>query len=238
VNFTAPDSGTYVIQATRYNQSSGETSGTFVLRVSGETQTVSPTPTPDANVTNGIRLEEAVAIGDSVTGQIGGDVFAVEYPITLRAGQTIAVTMLVTGGDLDPLVAVFDPAGDVGALNDDSPVPVGDDSYNAHIPGYSARTSGQYAIWASRYQTDSGTSSGTFALSITAGTPVSSQDGGPIQPGQTLAGVLSTTVFAVDYEITLRAGDTLTVSMTALDQTLDPYPEPAGRQRQRDRLQR
>lgn len=223
VNFAAPTSGTYVIQATRYNQSSGETSGTFVLRVSGETQTVSPTPTPDANVTNGIRLAEAVAIGDSVTGQIGGDVFAVEYPITLRAGQTIAVTMLVTGGDLDPLVAVFDPAGDVVALNDDSPVPVGDDSYNAHIPGYSARTSGQYAIWASRYQTNNGTTSGTFELSITAGTPVSSQDGGPIQPGQTLAGVLSTTVFAVDYEITLRAGDTLTVSMTALDQTLDPY---------------
>lgn len=225
VNFAAPAAGTYVIQATRYNQSAGETNGTFVLRVSGESQatTPAPTPTPDANIVDGIRLAEAIATGDTVSGQIGGEVFAVEYPISLRAGDTIALSMIATSGDLDPLIAVFDPRGNVVSLNDDAPVPTGDDPYNAHIPGYTARANGQYAIWATRYQTDEGTTSGMFTLEVTTGTPVSSQDGGPIAPGQTLAGVLSTTVFAVDYEITLREGDRLTASMTVLDQTLDPY---------------
>ena len=229
--FTAPVSGTYTVRATRFLEESGTSSGQYRLSVTAGGQaapTATPTPfvaapTPEMTVTDGIASGPAVSIGQTVNGFIGGDVYAVEYPITLQAGETIAVQMEQLDGDLDPFLVIFDPTNEAVAFNDDAPQQIGDTPFNAQIVGYTAQMDGTYFIWATRYQLDNGSSSGSFRLSVTPGTAATATSGGAISVGQSVTGELTTTTFAVDYTIALQAGQSITVTMERMDDTLDPY---------------
>jgi hypothetical protein len=214
--FSAPASGTYIIRATRYNQEVGDSSGEYRLTVSESTGGGA------GDVQDGIRFADPVAVGDTVTNEIAGDVYAVEYPIQLAEGETIAVTMIALNGSLDPLLAIYEPGGQPDAYNDDAASIVGDSSFNAQIASYTAAEAGTYFIWATRYNLEDGDSEGGFEMAITTADPVIAAEGGPITPGSTDTNGISTSTFAVDYTITLRAGETITVTMIALDDTLDP----------------
>ena len=228
VDFRAPSSGTYTIRATRYDEAQGTTTGPYVLRVSGAqgngpVATAVPRPTAAPSTGSSVEFGAVLTVGDTVTGRIDGDVFAIDYPISLTAGETIGVTMVATSGNLDTFAIVYDPSNDPVAFNDDAPTPLNGNSYNSQIVGYTALTSGVYSIRATRYDFENGDTTGGFRLEVMTGTPVAAEDGGTIQFGQPATGLLSTTTFAVDYTIALQAGDVVTITMERLDDTLDPY---------------
>ncbi len=219
-SFTATVTGIYTIRATRYNQQDGMSAGDYQLSVM-EAGASSGT---DLTVEEGIAYAEPLNVGDTVTGEITGEVYAVEYPITLQAGQAIGVTMVATSGGLDPLLVIYDLNDDADAYNDDAAIQVGDNPYNAQIVSYTAPESGEYFIWATRYNLEEGDSDsvGTFQLQVTVADPVTAQSGGPVAIGANVTGALTATTFAVDYTISLQAGQVITVTMEALDDTLDP----------------
>ena len=228
VDFRASSSGTYTLRATRYDEAEGTTTGPYVLRVSGAqgngpAATAIPRPTAAPSTGSNVQSGAVLTVGDTVTGRIDGDVFAIDYPISLTAGETIGVTMVVTSGNLDTFAIVYDPSNDPVAFNDDAPTPLDGNSYNSQIVGYTALTSGVYSIRATRYDFEDGDTTGGFRLEVMTGTPVAAEDGGTIQFGQPVTGLLSTTTFAVDYTIALQAGDVVTITMERLDETLDPY---------------
>ncbi len=214
--FSAPTDGFYTIRATRFGETVGTTTGPYRLSVSAGGPAGGPPPA--TQVVDGGTL----AVGTKVSGEIGGDTYAVDYTIVLNAGQTIAVTMEAESGDLDPMIVIYDPAGGLAAYNDDAVSPVGGNRFNAQITGYTAPTGGAYIIRATRFNMDTGTTSGTFVISVAPGRPVSAANGGPITLGQTVTGELTATTFAVDYTITLAAGEPITVTLIALDNRLDP----------------
>ncbi len=234
-NFTAPADGTYTIRATRLLGQEGATSGQYLLRVTGAsglrptpiptvTPFVLPTPVGAATtVVNGVETGQTISVGQTRTGEIRGDVYAVEYAITLRAGETIAVTMQQLDGNLDAVLVIWDPNDQAAAINDDAPTQIGTTTYNAHITSYTAPVDGTYDIWATRYRFDEGDTTGRFEISVTVGTPSTTVSGGAVRPGETVTGSITAAVWAVDYTITLRAGETITVTMERLDGDLDPY---------------
>ena len=211
VDFTAPADGTYTIQATRFQGPSGPTTGTYELRVEAGGRPVAQPPA-------------AIAVGDTVTGQISGDVHGVEYLITLAAGQSITVTMQRQSGDLDPYLSIRDAAGGQLAYNDDAATTVGGVGLNAQIADFVAPFQGTYSILATRYLQQAGTTTGQYVLSVTPG-----RGGGgvpsavPINVGDSVIGEITDARYAVDYAITLRAGEVITVTMERLDGDLDPY---------------
>ena len=227
VDFRAPSSGTYTIRATRYAAADGTTTGPYVLRVGtaqgGPVATPAVQPTTAPNTGGGVQAGAVVTVGETVTGRVDASVFAIDYPISLTAGQTIGVTMVATSGNLDTLVVIYDPNNDAVSFNDDAPSPLNGNSYNSQIVGYTALTSGVYSIRATRYDFENGDTTGGFRLEVMAGTPVAAENGGTLQIGQPVTGQLSTTIFAVDYTLALQAGDVVTITMERLDDTLDPY---------------
>jgi len=130
--------------------------------------------------------------------------------------------MEALSGDLDPMLVIYDPTGGLAAYNDDAIQRVGNNRFNAQIMGYTAPSGGAYIIRATRFNMDSGETSGAFTVSVAPGQPVSAVAGGPIALGQTVTGELTVTTFAVDYPITLAAGEPITVTLIALDNRLDP----------------
>ncbi len=222
--FVPPSAGVYTIHATRFMQAEGLSTGPFTLSLEsgGPVVVASPTPTQPL-LAEGVADGGSLALNQTASGEIGGAVHTVEYTIDLRAGETIAITMQRLSGDLDCFLIVFGPQGNVQAFNDDSAVPVGDTSLNAHIPGYTAPADGTYYIQATRYQFDEGRSAGRFQLTVGPGTPMDVGSGGQVSVGATVTGEITATTYAVDYTITLQAGDSITVTMQRIDDTLDPY---------------
>lgn len=83
----------------------------------------------------------------------------IDYPVELRAGQTVLMIAETTEGDLDPVLTLHGPDGYPVALNDDR----GDGSLNSAI-AYTATEAGTYSLNLARYAT--GGSTGSFELEI------------------------------------------------------------------------
>ncbi len=213
--WTAPESDVYTVRATRFLQVDGPTTGPFRL-------TVTASQSGQGAPVSGVAPGEALAIGAAVNGTLTADVYAVDYPITLAAGETIAVTLERVSGDLDALVVIYDAEGGLLSYNDDAVTQVGSDPYNSRITGFTAPAEGTYTVRATRLGIEDGATTGAFTLRVEPGQPVSAADGGPLQIGGTVTGTLTTTIFAVDYTLTLGPEEPVTITMEAIDTTLDP----------------
>ncbi len=229
VDFAPPAAGTYTIRATRLGQQAGSSVGQYLLRVAASSGVVPPpTATPPVTgggeVVDGVQVGGPVAVGESRTGTIQGVVYAVEYSIDLAAGETIALSVVATSGDLDTFLIVYDTNNDAAAYNDDAAVQIGDTPYNSAITGYTTPVSGTYYIWVTRYQLADGDSTGSYELQVTPGVAASIQQGGFISiDGGSVTGEITNTIYAVDYTLQLRSGQSITITMEALDLGLDTY---------------
>lgn len=225
--FAAPAPGIYTIRATRLGQQAGSSVGQYLLRVA-DTESVVPVPTATPVVSggpvrDGVQVGGEIAVGGTYTGSIGGEVYTVEYSIELTAGETIALSVMRTSGDLDAFLIIYNTNNDADAYNDDAATMFGDTPYNAAITGYTAPVSGTYYVWVTRFQLEDGSSAGNFVLQVTTGVPVTVQAGGSISVGDTVTGEITDTNFAVDYTLQLDAGQTITATMERLSDTLDTY---------------
>lgn len=97
----------------------------------------------------------------NVEGNINDSVPRVLYSFELAAGQTATIDMMMTSGDLDPFLTLYTEQADVLADNDDAE----GGTRNARIL-YTADEDGLYIIEATRFEQDSGTTAGTYQLSL------------------------------------------------------------------------
>ncbi len=179
---------------------------------------------PGGGVTLG--AGNTITVGQTVTGQITQTQGAEDYSITLGAGEAITATMRRLDGNLDPYLIILDATGRELVFNDDAAAQVGDSFLNAQIVDFTPPAAGTYTIRATHYGRDSGTSTGRYELSVTAGaaqTQPVGQGGGAIEVGQTVTGEITNASFTFDYTISLKRGDVITVTMTRLDGNLDTY---------------
>ncbi|MCA9916067.1 MAG: trypsin-like peptidase domain-containing protein, partial [Anaerolineae bacterium] len=123
-NFEIPADGEYIIIAARYRFENGETSGDFELVISDSSGVVGGGDGPlgglmgsgnasCASLVEGLNVPEAeigsLSYGTSVESDITNSTTVAFYCFNAQAGDVIDVDMTTIGGDLDGLVAVYDP---------------------------------------------------------------------------------------------------------------------------------
>lgn len=146
-----PETGTYTVVATRFQQQLGTSTGTFNL-------TLEVTPAPITDDGDTIRL----SYGDTYEGRLNSDTFSQQFAFEAMAGDTITIVMERETGDLDPYLELFNPLAQLIAENDDA----APESRNAGIINLRIPASGQYVIVASRFQQENGTTQGTYRLTL------------------------------------------------------------------------
>ncbi len=99
---------------------------------------------------------------ETFTGYLDNRVDSKSYPLTLNQGDIVLITAEATQGDLDTVVSLFNPDGQLVGKNDDRR----SDIYDSALI-YTAQVSGEYTVEVSRYE--DGLSSGSFELRITIG---------------------------------------------------------------------
>jgi hypothetical protein len=201
--FRLLEAGTYTIVATRYPANSG---GDYSLRLYEGL--------PAAGISSLPGYEE------SVTGSLNSAQYEHLWDFQGHAGDIITLDLTRTSGDLDPYLRLFGPDGELLARDDDN-----DDSTDATIT-YTLPATGQYLAQATRYAGQQGTSSGTYQLALRLGTPeTGSTGGGAIGFGLTVTGTLSDADFSDAWTFQGTLGESVTISMAALDGSLDTLLE-------------
>lgn len=97
----------------------------------------------------------------SVEGSINDSFFSQRYSFQAQTGQTVVIRMETTSGNLDPLLFLFDAAEQYITDNDDFE----EGNRDAQIT-FEPPADGTYIVEATRFQQESGTSSGTYRLTL------------------------------------------------------------------------
>jgi|GEM_PF-2491413 len=169
LEYTLPASGTYTIVATRYGIDQGTSSGAFTLTLqSGAGSTSMSGGQQPASTGGGTVTAEPIAYGQTVQGVIDSNRYGYDYVFSGQAGDVVTITMQAAqGSNLDTTLGLFDSAS-----VDAQPLVTNDDmapgNYNSQIV-YTLPATGQYWIYATRYNGQDGTSTGAFTLSLTVG---------------------------------------------------------------------
>jgi len=133
-----PETGTYVIVATRYGQDFGGSTGDFDLTVSSSAAESTAT---------GI-FSQGTGYNSLLSGTLNANNSEQVYTFRAAAGDVISIQLTKTSGDLDPNLTLTDNLGTTIALNDDNLIT---DSLDAAIQGYIIPRSGYYSIIAARF---------------------------------------------------------------------------------------
>ncbi len=145
-----PRSGTYIVEV---NNTNPGTTGTFIFRLSASLET-----TPE-------RLEATLIDYNSLSdGLISDDAPNDFYQFTGSAGDIITLEMVADDG-LDPFLIVMD--GELDELISDDNGRRG--TLDARIPQYTLPADGDYYVVASRSDLSMGETTGSYALTLTAG---------------------------------------------------------------------
>ena len=88
------------------------------------------------------------------------------YTFSANADDVIAINMQAVGANLDTLLQILDPAGNVVYFNDDA----GDGSTNSNILNARLFSSGTHTVVATRYGKDFGGTEGQFQLTLAGST--------------------------------------------------------------------
>ncbi|MEO8393085.1 MAG: pre-peptidase C-terminal domain-containing protein [Chloroflexota bacterium] len=146
-----PETGTYVVVATRYGQQFGETGGDFDLTV---------TTTPDGETAVGL-FSLPTGYNSLVNGTLDADNSQLVYTFRATAGDVISIQMTHTSGNLDPNVAITNNLGTIIVFNDDNLLT---GSLDSGIQSYIIPRSGFYSIVAGHFT--GADNSGSYRLKL------------------------------------------------------------------------
>lgn len=204
-------SGTYIIVATRYDNSAGS----FVLTLE---------ETADSGSGSTRLAPLSLAYGESATGSLNNQQFARYYSFTAEAGDLVTVDLERGGsGDLDATVMLADIDFQSLIEDDDS-----GEGQNARIADYRIPADGRYHIIATRYEGATGATSGEYRLALDrldnpfADLP---PDTATLNYGTSVTGKISADNPEDLYVFYGRAGEVVSISMTRVDGNLDAFLE-------------
>lgn len=150
---------------------------------------------------------ERLTYGQTVEGSLSADQPSASYVFAAQAGDSVTITLIATGGALDPFIALGDAGGALLATDDNS-----GGGLNARL-SLSLPAAGDYTIQATHAGGQPPAEGGTFALNLTAavGGAVESESAGqeaaPLGEAET-APELSVRLARLEPGLTVR--DTLT----------------------------
>lgn len=205
--FVLPADGPYLIIATRFDGQDGLSRGDFRLSLALGDMVSIPSAT-----------SSTLSYGESATGTITQANYEYEFSFVGTASEIINITMQATSGDLDPLLILYGPSGDVLSFNDDINTALGnyDSSLTFRLP-----QDGEYTILATRFDGEGGISSGGFILNLRSGDVESETI--TIRYGDSVVGQIDAVLYEQHYIFEGSAGDVVTIEMTATSSDLDPY---------------
>jgi len=168
-----------------------------------------------------------ISYNTTVQGMITDTQFEALYEFEGQAGDVIVAEMTATGGDLDPLLGLLDPAGTLLLSSDD----IDESNRNSRIEYYSLPADGLYRLSASRYNQANGQTTGAFSLTLTlvpeegTGSATTTVETSvtylPIDQNETTTGELSGGVPQY-YLISGKAGDVIVAMVRAQGGSLRP----------------
>ncbi len=205
-------SGVFVIVATRFGQTAGNTVGTFVLTLE---------EADDSGLGNSPRAALPIAPGISLEGSISSERYEQFYRFEAQQDDIITIRMERQTGSLDCLIVLTDANLTVLAENDD----LSSETQNSRISEFRIPLTGTYFIIASRYQREAGSSAGIYRLMLDvqgnafAGVPPDVQR---IAFGSTITGRIDSVTPQVVYAFYAQAGESFTISMSRGDGDLNP----------------
>ena len=205
------ESGTYIVMATRYDDSSGS----FVLSVE-EAENSGTGASPQAPL--------PIDYGDTRSGSLSPGQFERFYAFDARENDLITISMdRGDSGDLDSFLYLTDSGFTPLAEDDDS-----GEGQNARIIDFRIPADGKYFIIATRYDGNIGTTSGPYRLSLEllddpfAGVPPGAVS---LDYGTSVTGQINGDNQADTYAFYGRQGEVVSISMTRVDGDLDALLE-------------
>jgi hypothetical protein len=166
------------------------------------------------------RVDDATEIeyGQTVEGEITDDQASEEYVFEGEQGEIVSARMVSTNSrdDLDSYLILINQVGREIAANDDINTAGG--IYDSQISGFVLPEDGVYIIIATRFQQETGTSTGEYELTL---------DTIVLGEGEEILfeeGEITNRRSSEEYEFDGNAGDLVTVTMidTSRDDALDP----------------
>ena len=204
-------SGTYIIVATRYDDSAGS----FVLTLE---------EAPDSGSGSTRLAPLPIAFGESKSGAIDNRNVSRYYSFTATAGDLVTIDLRRgANGDLDAWLALADIDFQTLIEDDD-----GGEGQDARINDYRIPEDGRYHIIATRYDRATGATSGDYRLTLDildnpfADLPPDTETLGY---GTSVTGRISADNTDDLYAFYGRRGEVVSISMTRVDGNLDSYLE-------------
>ena len=167
-------------------------------------------------------INGALTLENDATGSIDDQHPANIYTFDAAAGMLLDIAMTSSTDALDTFLIVLDPKGREIARNDD----IDSDHRDSAIRGLEIPEAGTYAIVATRYGQEFGTSAGDFTLTVTA-TPAGETAFGEFAQltgyDLVVTGTLDTNVIQQFYTFRAAAGDVINIQMSKVNGDLDPH---------------
>ncbi|MBI5667051.1 MAG: PPC domain-containing protein [Chloroflexi bacterium] len=203
--------GTYVIKATRYGEAAGTSTGRFVLTLQ---------EADDSGLGNSAQAAIPINLGDTVQGEITADDINRYYAFEAKANDLITVRMTRLTGSLDSFLILANAGLQQLSADDDS-----GGGQNAKIENFLVPADGLYYLIASRFDGDTGTTTGSYRLELQSlGSAFEDvpEDVQRISYGTTVTGRIDDQTPEVTFAFWGFQGDAISIALNRGDGDLDP----------------
>jgi hypothetical protein len=161
--------------------------------------------------------ETGLIYGSTVTGRVDNSTPREVHFFDGLRGEVVSIELEVTGGDLDPVLTVYDGSGTLIASVDDS---AGDRVPD--LPSLRLPNSDRYFVAVSRFGYGLGTTGGSYELRIDR-VGVSSASGSMLRYGDQVINSINNMNPQLYYSFRASQGDIVNVRMRRVSGDLDPY---------------
>jgi hypothetical protein len=245
IEITLPTSDLFIIVATRYGIDTGTTTGSYQLSLESSAATTTTTTTTNTNtnttttanepqeLSEGVYYMGLIELDQPIRDTITYTSFAHVYSIHADAPINLGITMAANATNLDPYIMVVNSDNESLGTDNDSGAALGGREKDAYVE-VALPQAGDYYIYASRFGMESGTSFGSYVITVSQideMQPVSQEqtdvpDGmayiDVLTVGDQTTGTLDNTTFIHLYTFEGTADQSVTITMSSADD-LDPY---------------
>ena len=160
----------------------------------------------------------ALAYGTQVVNELDAVTPFMEYVFEGLRGDVATLTVEVMSGDLDPMLTLIDPHGNLLAARDDT---ARTDAGGIRLESLRLPTSGVYRIIVGRFGYGLGSTEGNYRLTLER-EGASSDSGSALRYGESVINSITDTQPQLYYIFRARRGDIVAIQMRRVSGDLDP----------------